>query len=100
MAPPLPNASLDRAYHARMTMGQSSRKPTGAMGRGGALLLRAADRCIPVAQDVGGVALLIDAKNDRAARWYGAMALSAWTMRRFSLVLPLATAADAVKRES
>ena len=40
------------------------------MGRGGALLLRAADRCIPVAHDVGGVALLIDAKNDRAARWY------------------------------
>ena len=37
---------------------------------GGVLLLRAADRCIRVAQDVGGVALLIDAKNERAARWY------------------------------
>jgi len=37
---------------------------------GGALLLRAADRCIRVAQDVGGIALLIDAKNDRAAGWY------------------------------
>ena len=39
-------------------------------GLGGALLLRAADRCIRVAHDVGGVALLIDAKYDRAARWY------------------------------
>ncbi|EJW09262.1 hypothetical protein A33M_1771 [Rhodovulum sp. PH10] len=39
-------------------------------GLGGALLLRAAERCIRVAQDVGGVALLIDAKTDRAASWY------------------------------
>ena len=39
-------------------------------GLGGALLLRAAARCIRVAQDVGGVALLIDAKNQRAADWY------------------------------
>ena len=38
-------------------------------GLGGALLARAADRCLRVAQEVGGVALLIDAKNDRAARW-------------------------------
>jgi hypothetical protein len=30
--------------------------------------VRAADRCIRVADDVGGVALLIDAKNERAAR--------------------------------
>jgi GNAT superfamily N-acetyltransferase len=36
-------------------------------GLGGSLLLRAAARCIRVAQEVGGVALLIDAKNDRAA---------------------------------
>src|SRR5258708_3992495 len=31
---------------------------------------RSIDRCIRVAQNVGGVALLIDAKNERAARWY------------------------------
>ncbi len=60
-------------------------------GLGGALLLRAADRCIQVAQDVGGVALLIDAKNDRAARWYES---------RGALVLPLAVAADAIRRGS
>jgi hypothetical protein len=38
-------------------------------GLGGALLLRAADRSIRVASEVGGVALLIDAKNGRAAQW-------------------------------
>lgn len=38
-------------------------------GLGGVLLLRAADRCIRVAHDVGGVALLIDAQNERAALW-------------------------------
>src|SRR5271167_741715 len=52
-------------------------------GLGGALLLRAADRCIRVAQDVGGVALLVDAKNDRIARWYKAMAICRCSMRRF-----------------
>ncbi len=69
-------------------------------GLGGALLLRAADRCICVAQDVGGVALLIDARNDRAARWcksYGALRMDDAPI---SLVLPLATAADTLKRET
>src|SRR5271165_4687150 len=67
-------------------------------GLGGALLLRAAERCIRVAQDVGGVALLIDAKSDRAASWYegyGALRLGDAPL---SLILPLATAADALKR--
>ena len=67
-------------------------------GLGGALLLRAADRCIRVAQDVGGVALLIDAKNDRAARWYESYGALRMNDAPLSLVLPLATAADALKR--
>jgi GNAT superfamily N-acetyltransferase len=67
-------------------------------GLGGALLLRAADRCIRVAHDVGGVALLIDAKNDRAARWYQSYGALALDDAPLSLVLPLATAADAIKR--
>jgi GNAT superfamily N-acetyltransferase len=65
---------------------------------GGALLLRAADRCIRVAQDVGGVALLIDAKNERAARWYESYGALPMLDAPLSLVLPLATAADALKR--
>ncbi len=67
-------------------------------GLGGALLLRAADRCIRVAEDVGGVALLIDAKNDRAARWYESYGAIRMDDSPLSLVLPLAVAADALKR--
>jgi len=69
-----------------------------ARGLGGALLLRAADRCIRVAQDVDGVALLIDAKNDRAARWYESYGALRIDDAPLSLVLPLAVAADALKR--
>ncbi len=39
-------------------------------GLGTQLLLAAALRCIKVAGEVGGVALFIDAKTERAAKWY------------------------------
>jgi GNAT superfamily N-acetyltransferase len=67
-------------------------------GLGGALLLRAADRCIRVASEVGGVALLIDAKNDRVAQWYTDYGAAALLDAPLSLVLPLAVAADALRR--
>jgi GNAT superfamily N-acetyltransferase len=67
-------------------------------GLGGSLLLRAAERCIRVAQEVGGVALLIDAKNDRAAKWYEGYGAVRLHDASLSLVLPLATAAAALKR--
>ena len=73
-------------------------KTVQGRGLGGALLLRAADRCMRVAQDVGGVALLIDAKHDRAARWYEAYGALRLDDAPLSLVLPLAVAADALKR--
>jgi hypothetical protein len=56
---------------------------------GSALLLRAAGRCIRVADEVGGVALLIDAKN-RAARWYEGYGALRLLDASLSLVLPLA----------
>jgi hypothetical protein len=62
--------------------------------------LRAADRCLRVAEEVGGVALLIDAKSDRAAQWYesyGAMRLLDVPL---SLVLPLAIAAEALRQDA
>jgi GNAT superfamily N-acetyltransferase len=67
-------------------------------GLGGALLLRAAARCIRVADEVGGVALLIDAKNDRVAKWYAGYGALTLLDAPLSLVLPLAVAADALKR--
>jgi GNAT superfamily N-acetyltransferase len=65
-------------------------------GLGADLLLAAGIRCLAVAAEVGGVALAIDAKDEKAARWYtqfGAMALLDDPLK---LVLPLATIADAV----
>ena len=83
-APRLGRLAVDRTIQGR--------------GLGGALLLRAAHRCIRVADDVGGVALLIDAKNERAARWYQSYGALALDDAPLSLVLPLAVAADAIKR--
>lgn len=66
-------------------------------GLGGQLLLAAGRRCIQAAAEVGGVALLIDAKDDRAANWYRAYgALSLLDAPR-SLLLPLATVEAALK---
>jgi GNAT superfamily N-acetyltransferase len=67
-------------------------------GLGGAFLLRAADRCIRAAQHIGGVALLIDAKNPRAAQWYESYGALPLQDTPLSLILPLATAADALNR--
>ena len=39
-------------------------------GLGGQLLLAAGRRCLLVATQAGGVALLIDARNDQVAKWY------------------------------
>jgi hypothetical protein len=38
-------------------------------GLGGELILAAGRRCLLAATEVGGVALLIDAKNERASKW-------------------------------
>lgn len=67
-------------------------------GLGGALLMRAGERCVRVANEVGGVALLIDAKNAQAAQWYSGYGALALLDAPLSLVLPLATIADALKR--
>jgi GNAT superfamily N-acetyltransferase len=63
--------------------------PEQGRGLGGKLLLAAGERALLVSQQVGGIALLIDAKNERAADWYrsyGAIPLPAVPL---SLLLPL-----------
>jgi GNAT superfamily N-acetyltransferase len=67
-------------------------------GLGGRLLLRAAERCMTAAQEVGGVALLIDAKNDRAAAWYESYGAERLLDAPLSLVLPFAMAIQALKQ--
>ncbi len=59
-------------------------------GLGGQLLLSAGRRCIHAAVEVGGVALLIDAKNARAARWYESYGALPLLDAPQSLLLPLA----------
>lgn len=65
-------------------------------GLGGGLLLAAGRRCIAVAAEIGGVALLIDAKSDRASRWYGSFGASRLADAPLTLVLPLKTIAEAI----
>ena len=69
-------------------------------GRGlvGELLLAAGERALSVAQEVGGVALAIDAKDDRAAQWYGRFGALRLRDDPLKLVLPLATIAAALTR--
>ncbi|HMN70727.1 MAG TPA: GNAT family N-acetyltransferase [Rhodoblastus sp.] len=71
--------------------------PMQGRGLGGALLLNAAQRCLRAAQEVGGVALLIDAKHARAAKWYESYGATALLDAPLSLVLPLATFARALR---
>ncbi|WP_304956577.1 GNAT family N-acetyltransferase [endosymbiont of Lamellibrachia barhami] len=60
-------------------------------GLGGQLLLTAGRRCLRVASQAGGVALLIDAKNKRAARWYAGYGAISLIDAELSLLLPFAT---------
>jgi GNAT superfamily N-acetyltransferase len=60
-------------------------------GLGGQLLGAAARRCLRAAAEVGGVVLNIDAKNDRAARWYASYGAVPLNDKPLSLVMSLAT---------
>jgi GNAT superfamily N-acetyltransferase len=64
-------------------------------GLGSGLLLAAGHRCLSVAAEVGGVALLIDAKSERAARWYEGFGAVRLDDSPLTLFLPLKTIADA-----
>ena len=72
--------------------------PWQGQGLGGQLLAAAARRCLRAAAEVGGVVLIIDAKNGRAARWYtnyGAVPLSD---KPLTLVMSLATFAAELRK--
>ena len=65
-------------------------------GLGADLLLAAGARALGVAAEVGGIALAIDAKGARAARWYERFGALPLLDDPLKLVLPLATIADAI----
>lgn len=60
-------------------------------GLGGQLLLSAGRRCLLVAAQAGGVALLIDAKNERVAEWYANYGAVPLLDAQLTLLLPFKT---------
>jgi GNAT superfamily N-acetyltransferase len=70
-------------------------------GLGSQLLLAAGKRCLQVAAEAGGVALYIDAKNERAAAWYESLGaerlLGFFETMPVPLVIPLRTIDAALK---
>jgi GNAT superfamily N-acetyltransferase len=67
-------------------------------GLGADLLLAAGERAVAVAAAVGGVALAIDAKDERAAQWYERFGALRLLDDPLKLVLALDTIAATLKR--
>lgn len=65
-------------------------------GVGGDLFLAAGERALAVSAEVGGVALAIDAKDEKAARWYERFGALALLDDPLKLILPLGVIADAI----
>jgi len=78
---------------ARMAVDRSVQ----GQGLGGRLLLAAGRRCVRAAAEVGGVAMLIDAKNDKVAQWYSSYGAVRLLDAPLSLVIPLATIEAALR---
>ena len=68
-------------------------------GLGGQLLAAAGRRCLRAAADVGGVILIIDAKNERAADWYAAYGAVPLANTPRTLVMSLVTFATELKAQ-
>jgi GNAT superfamily N-acetyltransferase len=66
-------------------------KSAQGQGLGGQLLLAAGRRGLYVAAEAGGVALLIDAKNERVAKWYASYGAVPLLDSPLSLLLPFKT---------
>jgi GNAT superfamily N-acetyltransferase len=66
-------------------------KSAQGQGLGGQLLLAAGRRALYVAAEAGGVALLIDAKNERVAKWYASYGAVPLLDAPLSLLLPFKT---------
>jgi GNAT superfamily N-acetyltransferase len=67
-------------------------------GIGGQLLLAAGRRCLLAAAEVGGVVLVIDAKNEKVAGWYASYGAVPLLDAPLSLLLPLATIEAALQK--
>lgn len=66
-------------------------KTVAGQGLGGQLLAAAARRCLRLVAEGGGILLIIDAKNDRAADWYASFGAERLLSEPLRLVIHLAT---------
>lgn len=64
---------------------------------GGQLLAAAARRCLRASAEAGGVVLIIDAKNARAAKWYAGYGAVALRNKPLTLGMSLATLGSELK---
>jgi GNAT superfamily N-acetyltransferase len=72
-------------------------RETQRKGLGGQLLLAAGRRCLRASSEIGGVIMLIDAKNESVAEWYASYGAVPLLDNPLSLVLPLATVYEVLK---
>lgn len=74
--------------------------PLQGRGLGADLLFAAGERALLVAAEAGGVALAIDAKHERAAKWYERFGAQPLLDDPLKLILPLSVIAAAKKAVS
>ncbi len=67
-------------------------------GLGGQLLVAAARRCMRASQEVGGTALMIDAKDEKVAQWYASYGAVALLDAPLSLLLPYGVLVAALRK--
>ena len=60
-------------------------------------IARLSERALAVAAEVGGIALVIDAKDDKAARWYERFGVLSLMDHPLTLALSLSAIAEAIK---
>jgi GNAT superfamily N-acetyltransferase len=105
-----PSAAEHQAVPSAMTKGLARHEISGfklarlaidrtvaGRGLGGQLLAAAALRCLRIASEGGGILLIIDAKGERAARWYASYGAEPLHGKPLTLVMPLATFAADLK---
>jgi predicted GNAT family N-acyltransferase len=73
-------------------------KSLQGQGLGGQLLAAAARRCMRASQEVGGTALMIDAKDERVAQWYASYGAVRLNDAPFSLLLPYGLLTAALRK--
>jgi len=95
---PVPPCEIGlETYARRIGLRAGGRGSHGAAARPGRSTPAGGRRCLRAAQEVGGVALLIDAKNEPVANWYASYGALRLLDAPLTLLLPLATIKTALE---